>query len=61
MAPAVRSLHDPAKVEDYITKGWFSRETVDEVFRARVAEDPTVSRSSMRRTRTPLSEPHRAG
>lgn len=40
MAPAVRSLHDPAKVEDYITKGWFSRETVDEVFRARVAEDP---------------------
>lgn len=39
MAPTTRSLHDPAKVEDYIAKGWFSRETVDEVFRARVAED----------------------
>lgn len=40
MAPKVRSLHDPAKVADYQAKGWFSTETVDELFRARVAEDP---------------------
>lgn len=34
----VLGLHDPAKVEDYVARGWWTRETVDEVFRARVAE-----------------------
>lgn len=40
MAPKVLALHDPAKVEDYIAKGWFTRETVDQLFAARVAEAP---------------------
>ncbi len=34
----VLGLHDPAKVEDYVARGWWTRETVDEVFRDRVAE-----------------------
>lgn len=40
MAPKVRSLHDAAKVADYQAKGWFSTETVDQLFRDRVAENP---------------------
>ncbi|WP_367336842.1 class I adenylate-forming enzyme family protein [Phycicoccus sp.] len=40
MAPKVRSLHDAAKVADYQARGWFSTETVDQLFRDRVAEDP---------------------
>ena len=34
----VLGLHDPGKVEDYIARGWWTRETVDQVFRDRVAE-----------------------
>lgn len=34
----VLGLHDPAKVEDYLARGWWTRETVDQVFRDRVTE-----------------------
>ncbi len=40
MAPKVRSLHDAAKVEDYVAKGWFSRETVDDLYRESVSRNP---------------------
>lgn len=40
MSTRVRALHPQDKVEDYLARGWFSGETVDEVFAARVADNP---------------------
>ena len=35
-----RPLHDPARVADWIERGWWTDETMDAVLRARIAVDP---------------------
>lgn len=35
-----RKLHDPDRVADYLARGWWTEETMDAVFRERVAVDP---------------------
>lgn len=40
MAPHVLGLHPAEKVEDYVARGWWSREVVDEVFLANVRAHP---------------------